>query len=83
MTFELYKQVALARDIPEDGLRKGDIATVVDRHPIPESGGEEGYSIEVFNAIGETIVVTVVPASAIEPLRDDQVFSVRLLVKSA
>jgi len=83
MTFELYKQVALARDIPADGLRKGDIATVVDRHPSPESGGEEGYSIEVFNAIGETIVVTVVPASAIELLRDDQVFSVRLLAKTA
>ncbi len=83
MTFELYKQVALARDIPEDGLRKGDIATVVDRHPSPEPGGEEGYSLEVFNAIGETIVVTVVPESAIEPLREDQVFSVRLLARSA
>ena len=83
MTFELYKQVALARDIPEDGLRKGDIATVVDCHPSPELGGEEGYSLEVFNAIGETVVVTVVSASAIEPLREDQVFPVRLLAKSA
>jgi hypothetical protein len=27
MKFQLYEQVALARDIPEDGLRKGDIAT--------------------------------------------------------
>ena len=83
MTFELYKQVALARDIPEDGLRKGDIVTVVDRHPSSEPDGEEGYSIEVFNAIGETVVVTVVPASAIELLREDQVFSVRLLARSA
>ena len=83
MTFELYKQVALARDIPEDGLRKGDIATMVDLHPNPEPGGEEGYSLEVFNAIGETVVVTVVPASAIELLREDQIFSVRLLAKSA
>ena len=83
MTFELYKQVALARDIPEDGLRKGDIATVVDRHPSPEPGGEDGYSLEVFNAIGETIVVTVAPGSAIEPLREDQVLSVRPLARSA
>ena len=83
MTFELYKQIALARDIPEDGLRKGDIATVVDRHPNPEPGGEEGYSLEVFNALGQTIVVTVVPESAIEPLREDQVFSVRPLAKTA
>ena len=83
MPFELYEQVALARDIPEEGLRKGDVATVVDRHPSPKPGGEGGYSLEMFNAIGHTIVVTVVPESAIEPLREDQVFSVRLLAKSA
>lgn len=83
MKFQLYKQVALARDIPEDGLRMGDIATVVDHHPSPKPGGEDGYSLEVFNAVGDTIVVTVVPESAIEALREDQVFSVRLLAKSA
>jgi hypothetical protein len=83
MKFQLYKQVALTRDIPEDGLRKGDVATVVDHHKQPEPGGEDGYSIEVFNAVGDTIVVTVVPESAIEALRDDQVLSVRLLAKTA
>ncbi len=83
MKFQLYKQVALARDIPEDGLQTGDIATVVDYHPSPEPGGEEGYSLEVFNALGDTIVVTVVPESAIEVLREDQVLSVRPLAKTA
>ena len=83
MKFQLYKQVALARDVPEDGLRKGDIATVVDHHPSPESGGEEGYSLEVFNALGDTIVVTVVPESAIEVLREDQVLTVRAFAKTA
>ena len=82
MKFQLYKQVALARDIPEDGLRRGDIATVVDHHPTPKPGGEEGYSLEVFNAVGDTIVVTVVPESAIEALREDQVFSVRPLAET-
>lgn len=80
MKFPLFKQVALARDIPEDGLQKGDIATVVEHHPV--SSGEDGYSLEVFNALGETIVVTVVPESAIEPLRENQVFSVRLLARN-
>jgi hypothetical protein len=83
MRFQLYKQVALTRDIPEDGLRKGDIATAVDHHPTPEPGGEEGYSLEVFNALGDTLVVTVVPESAIEVLREDQVLSVRPLAKTA
>jgi hypothetical protein len=83
MKFQLYKQVALTRDIPEDGLRKGDIATVVDHHKHPEPGGEDGYSVEVFNAVGDTIVVTVVPESTIETLREDQVLSVRLLARTA
>jgi len=83
MKFQWYKQVALARDVPEDGLREGDIATVVDHHPSPKPGGEDGYSLEIFNAVGDTIVVTVVPGSAIEALREDQVFSVRPLAKTA
>ena len=41
--------------------------------------GGHGYSIEVFNAIGETIAVTAVPESALEPLRKDEVLSVRAL----
>lgn len=83
MRFALYKQVAVARDIPEDKLREGDVATVVDHHPSPTPGGEEGYSIEVFNALGDRILVTVVPESALEPLRQDHVLAVRPLAKSA
>jgi Domain of unknown function (DUF4926) len=81
MKFPLFKQVALTRDIPQDGLKNGDIAMVVDHHPVP--GGEDGYSLEVLNAVGETIVVTVVPESAIEALRADQVLSARPLAKTA
>jgi hypothetical protein len=43
----------LAKDITEDKLQRGDLATIVDIHPA--NGGEVGYSIEVFNALGETI----------------------------
>ena len=81
MKFPLFKQVALARDIPQDGLKKGDIAMVVEHHPV--TSGEDGYSLEVFSAIGETIVVTVVPESAIEALRADQVLSALPLAKTA
>jgi hypothetical protein len=45
----------------------------------PSANGEGGYSIEVFNAIGDTIAVTAVPESALEPLRKDEVLSVRAL----
>ena len=50
---------------------------IVDHHP--SSNGESGYSIEVSNAIGETIAVTAVPESALESLRKDEVLAVRAL----
>jgi hypothetical protein len=81
MRYELFQEVALAQDIPVDGLRKGDLATVVEHHPVP--GSEDGYSLEVFNAFGATVVVTVVPESAIEALPADHVLSVRPLDKAA
>ena len=59
--------------------KRGDLVKLVDHHLAP--GGEEGYSIEVFNAVGETIAVSSVPATALEPLREDEVLSVRPLGK--
>jgi hypothetical protein len=41
------------------------IVKVVDHHVAPD--GTEEYSIEVFNALGDTIAVTAVPATALEP----------------
>jgi hypothetical protein len=55
------------------------LVKIVDHHVAPD--GEEGYSIEVFNALGETIAVTTVPATALEALREDEVLSVRPLAR--
>jgi hypothetical protein len=79
---ELYTEVALARDIPDSPLKKGDIATLIDfvNHP---AGGEEGAILEVFNVLGESIDVVAVPLSAIEPLRADQIPSARSLARTA
>jgi hypothetical protein len=77
MRFKEFQQVALAKDIPESNLRRGDLATIVDIHPA--NGGEVGYSIEVFNALGETIVVTTVPESVLDELTANDVLHVRSL----
>lgn len=79
MTFKLFQQVALAKDIPEKKLRRGDLATVVDHHPARD--GEPGYSIEVFNAVGDTIVVTVVSESFLQELTPGEIFHVRSLAR--
>jgi hypothetical protein len=77
---DLFKRVALRIDIPDQGLRKGDVATIVEH--LPGKNGEDGYALEVFNAIGETIGVIMVPESAVEPLTADKIPSVRPLAKT-
>ena len=79
---EMYKEVALTKDIPAENLRQGDVATLIDRVPHP-SGGEEGAVLELFNAVGESITVVIVPLSAVAPLRADQVPAVRTLLSAA
>ena len=77
MKFKLYTDAALACDVPEHRLKRGDIVKLVDHHVAPD--GTEGYSIEVFNALGDTIAVTAVPAAALEPLREDEILCARLV----
>ena len=77
MKFELYKDMVLTRDLPEDRLKRGDIVKLVDHHLGRDR--EDGYSAEVFNALGDTIAVITVPESALEALREDEVRCVRSL----
>jgi hypothetical protein len=72
----LYDRVALKVAVSEQGLRAGDVATLVEfvDHP---AGGERGCVLEVFNALGKSIAVVTVPQSAVEPLRADEVLAVR------
>jgi len=78
MKYKLFEEIVLKKDMPGKNLKKGDIATIVEYHPV--TGGEDGYSLEVFNAPGDTIAVITVPESAIESLTENEVFSVRSLV---
>lgn len=77
MTYQLFEEIVLSKDIPEKKLKKGDVATIVDHHPV--LNGEDGYSIEVFNVLGNTLAVITIPESTIEALNENEVFSVRPL----
>lgn len=78
MTFELYQYVALRRDLPEHQLKRGDVAMLIDTVPHPE-GDEDGYILEAFNALGDSMAVLTVPQSAVEALRADEILAVRPL----
>ena len=77
MAFELFSRVALKEDFPKHKLQKGDIVTIVEHHPV--KNGEDGYSVEVFNALGETIAVVVVSEVQIERLMNNEVLHIRVL----
>ena len=82
MRYELFKRVALAIDLPEHRLRGGDVVTVVDYHP-GRPGQEPGCSLEVFDAVGNTVAVVTVRESQIEPLNSNELLHVRQLAESA
>ena len=80
MKFELYKDVVLNRDLPEHRLKRGDIVKLVEHHVARD--GTEGYSAEVFNAIGDTIAVITVRESELAPLTANGVLHIRPLAKA-
>lgn len=82
MKYELYTRMALSVDLPEHGLRRGDVATLVEHHH-GRPGQEDGYSLEVFNAVGDTVAVVTVRESQIEPLTADELLSVRPMAATA
>jgi hypothetical protein len=53
------------------------VATVVEHHPSNTS--EDGYTLEVFNALGDTIAVVTVGDSDIDTLKASEVFNARSL----
>ena len=61
MTLPLFDDVVLTQDLPEEGLKAGDVGTVVERHEVP--GLEVGYSVEFIDMSGETVVLVTVAAS--------------------
>ena len=81
MTPELYKEVSLRRDVPEHGLKAGDVAMLVELVPGPP-GQPHGAVLEVFNGIGESICVTSVSVEDVEPITADEVFNVRHLSRA-
>lgn len=63
MPFELFSDVILTTDLPEEELKAGDVGTVVERHVV--SGREDGYSVEFFDMTGGTVAVVTVQASSL------------------
>lgn len=79
MRIALYQRIVLSRDVPEEYLQRGDVAWLIDYLEVPNDAGEMGCLLEVYNALGESVRVAAVPISAIQPVREDMLPSVRLM----
>jgi hypothetical protein len=77
MKFEMFSRVALKTNLPRHHLRRGDLATIVEHHR-GRPGQEPGYTLEVFNSLGETIAT--VRESQIKMLTAKTILNARQLV---
>ena len=66
--------IVLTEDLPEDGLKAGDIGTVVHIH---QHG--VGYKVEFITLAGETLAVLTLMASQVHPFARRDIAHVREL----
>lgn len=74
----LYEQMALLADFPDERLKKGDIVRPVEFLQSPAVGLPNGYCVEAFNALGNTIAVFTVQENELEELTERDVLSKRV-----
>lgn len=69
-----HDYAVLTQDLPEYGLKEGDIGTVVLIHR-----GGEGYEVEFMTMGGETVAVVTLLASQVRPIGAKEIAHVRAL----
>ncbi len=71
MTYELLETVVLSRDLPEQGLRAGDVGAVVHVYT------DAAFEVEFVRASGRTKALVALTASDLRPVAADDMLAVR------
>ena len=71
MKFELMDTVVLNRDLPEHGLRTGDLGAVVELY------GTDGLEVEFVQASGRTKALLTLKTSDVRSVADRDILAVR------
>ena len=66
--------VVLTQDLSEEGLKAGDIGTVVHVH-----AGGEGYEVEFMTLAGETVAVATLLSTQVRPIARREIAHAREL----
>jgi hypothetical protein len=72
------ESVVLTADLPEHGLERGDIGTVVLVHR-----GDEGYEVEFVTLDGETVAVVSLRTSQVRPIAEGEIGHARPIASMA
>ena len=71
MTYQELDCVVLARDLPEHGLRTGDLGTIVHVH------SPEAFEVEFVRVSGVTQALVTVQAADLRPIQARDLLAVR------
>lgn len=71
MTFEVLDTVVLSRDLPEHGLRVGDVGAVVEVY------ADTDFEVEFVRASGETKALVALTAKDLRSVAADDMLAVR------
>ena len=71
MSFKVLDTVVLARDLPEHGLRAGDLGAIVEVHPSDE------FDVEFVTASGRTSALVTIKLSDLRAIADSDLVAVR------
>ena len=77
MQYKLLETVVLNTDLPEHGLRRGDLGAVVQVYP------PSGLEVEFVSASGQTQALVTLQEDAVRSVLDTDLIAVRPLDKSA
>ena len=77
MPFKLLDTVVLDRDLPEVGLRRGDLGAVVELYD------DDGLEVEFVAASGRTQAVVTLQATDVRAIDDRDLLAVRPLERAA
>jgi hypothetical protein len=77
MTFKVLDTVVLARDLPDHGLRRGDLGAIVEVYE------PDGVEVEFVTASGRTEALVTLGTSDVRPVADTDLVAVRPFRRSA
>jgi hypothetical protein len=77
MSYRVLDTVVLDRDLPERGLRRGDLGAVVELYE------PDGLEVEFVTASGRTEALITLNVQDVRPVSDDDLVAVRPYRRSA